>query len=370
MRALTILFLLLSVLTVSCTETDLSGPSSNDFDRQAMLENWADNIIIPSYEAFSGHMATLHADAEAFTTTPNQTTLDQLRNSWETAYLSWQNVSQFEIGTAAQIRYRDNMNIYPVNTTELEKNIADGSYNLSLPAENDRQGFPALDYLLFGLSTNDGDILDYYTTHQNADGYKTYLLAVTERMKGLTDTVLDSWKAGYRDEFVQNSGNGANSSVDMMVNDYVFYYEKVLRAGKIGIPAGVFSGSPLPTHVEAYYNQELSKALALEAIDAAQAFFNGEYFDGNGSGESLKSYLDFLNTMKEGADLSNRINTQFESARSQANSLSSNFRVQINTDNSAMLSTYDQLQRNVVFLKVDMLQALNINVDYIDADGD
>jgi len=35
-----------------------------------------------------------------------------------------------------------------------------------------------------------------------------------------------------------------------------------------------------------------------------------------------------------------------------------------------MLSTYDGLQKNVVLLKVDMLQALNINVDFVDADGD
>jgi hypothetical protein len=35
-----------------------------------------------------------------------------------------------------------------------------------------------------------------------------------------------------------------------------------------------------------------------------------------------------------------------------------------------MLQTYDELQKNVILLKVDMLQALNINVDYVDADGD
>ena len=35
-----------------------------------------------------------------------------------------------------------------------------------------------------------------------------------------------------------------------------------------------------------------------------------------------------------------------------------------------MLITYDIIQVAVVLLKVDMLQALNINVDYIDADGD
>ena len=33
-----------------------------------------------------------------------------------------------------------------------------------------------------------------------------------------------------------------------------------------------------------------------------------------------------------------------------------------------MTLTYDELQQDP--LKVDMLQAMNINVDYVDADGD
>jgi hypothetical protein len=35
-----------------------------------------------------------------------------------------------------------------------------------------------------------------------------------------------------------------------------------------------------------------------------------------------------------------------------------------------MTDTYDELQRVTVLLKVDMLQTLNISVDYVDADGD
>ena len=35
-----------------------------------------------------------------------------------------------------------------------------------------------------------------------------------------------------------------------------------------------------------------------------------------------------------------------------------------------MLEAYDKIQAAVVLMKVDMLQALNINVDYVDADGD
>ena len=108
----------------------------------------------------------------------------------------------------------------------------------------------------------------------------------------------------------------------------------------------------------------------LTAVKASQDFFNGKYFNNNTTGESFKTYLDFLNSIKNGEDLGGLINAQFNAAETQANELNNNFALQIETDNTKMLSTYDELQRNVILLKVDMLQALSINVDYVDADGD
>jgi hypothetical protein len=35
-----------------------------------------------------------------------------------------------------------------------------------------------------------------------------------------------------------------------------------------------------------------------------------------------------------------------------------------------MLSLYDDLQVNTINMKTDMLQAFNVKVDYVDADGD
>jgi len=64
------------------------------------------------------------------------------------------------------------------------------------------------------------------------------------------------------------------------------------------------------------------------------------------------------------------INQQFNLAEEKAKTLNDNFTIQIGNDNSKMLETYNELQRNVVFIKVDMLQALSIDVDYVDADGD
>lgn len=361
-----------------CTEDNPSGPDPDDFDREAILVNWSDNIILPAFRSFSSTTAELKTAGNSFAEDPNQQNLDAFREAWKTSYLAWQHLSMFEMGKAMDIRLRDYLNTYPASANEnspnpnqtIKKNIHSGEYNLELPSLRDTQGFPALDYMLNGLAESDSEILDYYTTDENADVYKKYVIDLVNRMDQLTVEVLDYWESGYRNEFVSNSGNGANASLDMMVNDYIFYYEKALRAGKIGIPAGVFSGTPLSSHVEAYYSKGFSKQLLMESLDAAQNFFNGKHFNSQQSGESLASYLDYLNTMKEGADLTQLINNQFESARDQAEDLNSDLAAQIESDNSKMLATYDELQKNVVYLKVDMLQALNINVDYVDADGD
>ena len=68
--------------------------------------------------------------------------------------------------------------------------------------------------------------------------------------------------------------------------------------------------------------------------------------------------------------LSEKINSQLEKIQTKISELNTNFSEQVNQENLKMLIAYDVIQANVVFLKVDMLQVLNISVDYVDADGD
>ena len=69
-------------------------------------------------------------------------------------------------------------------------------------------------------------------------------------------------------------------------------------------------------------------------------------------------------------DISTGIISQLSTAKAEVETLNTNVYTQINTDNSLMTRAYDELQKVVILLKVDMLQAFNVNVDYVDADGD
>ena len=126
------------------------------------------------------------------------------------------------------------------------------------------------------------------------------------------------------------------------------YYEKFLRSGKIGFPAGAFTGEPSPQNVEALYSDDLSRKLYIKALESVRDFFNGKHFAGSQSGPSYKQYLDHLSFTKEGEKLSDLINTRFNIILNQASELNPNLKSQVESNNEKLLLAFDELQK--VFL--------------------
>lgn len=374
MKMKRILAILVTGVIFSCSGDDNPSDDNSmtdavDFDREAMLAHWADHIILPAYTDFLSQVNTLETAANAFVAQPDAIQLESLRTHWETTYNTWQKVSMFEIGPAESINYRLNINIYPANTDLIQMNIAQGNYNLDLSSNRVAKGFPALDYMLFGLAADDSGLLAQYTGEQ-AIAHKQYLLDLIADIRSLTTQVKNGWDNGYRDSFVTNSGSSATASVDRYVNDFIYYYEKHLRAGKMGIPAGVFSGDVVAENIEGLYHGELSKTNFLIGLNAIQDFFKGKHYTSEATGPSLASYLDALNVVKDEVDLSAVINAQIDQARASVQTLSP-FATELQQNPpTTFLEAYDEVQRVVPLMKVDMVSALSIMIDFVDADGD
>ncbi len=368
-----ILSILSALFIWACSSSGDDTPMTDDdgvsltFDRGAMLENWANNIILPSYNQFLLDFAAFKADFESFQNDRSESNLIALRSSWVDAYLSWQSISLFEVGPAEDNGLRLNVNTYPTDVALIETHISSGSYNLDLSSNRDSKGFPALDYLLNGIGASDAEIVQAYTDATTGDAHIAFLGAVINDIESRVTAVRDAWQNGYRDTFVQNDGSSATASVDRFVNDFIFYYEKFLRAGKMGIPLGVFSRTQTPTLVEAYYYPQLSNQLFLAGLSTVEDFFNGKAFGSSSTGESLASYLTTLNQVT----LRNDIRNQFSSARSAVSGLGP-FRVELEENSPAadMFAAYDEVQGAVALFKVDMVSAMSIAIDFVDADGD
>ena len=369
-----LLSLIITSLFIGCSDdsdpsndNDNNGSSGSNTTtpvslRSQVLVNWADNFIIPNYQNLSNKLSNLQTSVFNFCSNPDQFGLEEVRENWLQAYKSWQYVEMFNIGPAEQFFYHYKMNIYPANTNDIEAFIESGDFsNLNNPLFNAAQGFPAMDYMLFGIAQNDSSIINFYNDLDS--NYNPYLLDITDRMVSNTDNVLTEWDS-YRDSFVASTENNATSSINKMTNDFIYYYEKGFRANKIGIPIGVFSnGNNFPSKFEAYHKQDVSGILGLEAFDAIKAFFNGN------DNPSLKHLIDAA-AVGDLINLSSEINEQFDNAYTELQGLNVNFVEQLQIGLGQLNSTYDEIQAGTVLLKTDMLSVLQIASDYIDADGD
>lgn len=350
------------------------SPEDNGKDRQVILIHWVDNIVVPAYTNFKTKFDVMKTKAEAFTSNPDNTTLLELRSAWVDAYLEWQKVEQFEFGPADQYTLRNFFNIYPADIIGIASNINDPAVNLDLPNAYARQGFPALDYLINGVGSDDAAIVSYYATEPDAAKRTAYIVRLVDRMNTLISNVISGWST-YRETFITKTGLDIGSSFGNVVNAYVLNYERYIRSGKIGIPSGSSAGGTTavnPDKVEAYYKSDISRALVKNAHQAAMDFFNGKNIQTGADGPSLKSYLDALGAKDAttGTGLSEIINAQFTVITGHLNGLSADLSEQVTLDNQPVVDTYAAMQRLVRIIKVDLTSAMSITITYTDNDGD
>ncbi len=138
---------------VSCSDDpDDSGLDAckSGFDQEAMFTNLAENIIIPKYQLLSQASEKLKNDITQFSNNPNAAHLATVNTSFLQTWEQWQRVAQFSFGPAEDNFLRNQVNNFPLNMEETITKIESGSTDFSSPDDFDK-GFPALDFLLFGV---------------------------------------------------------------------------------------------------------------------------------------------------------------------------------------------------------------------------
>lgn len=354
---------------ISCSN-NTGSDGEPDFDREGMLENYGNNIIIPAYEAFQESVNNLDASATAFSDVPTADNLQALRDDLKQARLAWQDAGIFQFGPAEMQVLRTYVNTYPTDTEQIQSNIESGDYSLGTIDNQDAAGFPALGYLLHGVGETDEEIITQYATDPDAENRRQYLLDNVSFIKENIDAVVEEWSPNggdYLGTFLSedNAGTDVGSSIGMLVNAVVLHYERFLRDGKIGIPSGVRSaGVPRPTAVEAYYGG-YSVELAIANMEAFKRLFLGNGLDGS-EGLGLQENLQALGA----DDLSTQIVTTFDESLTELENLSDPLSEQIENDNESVTNTFQKLQDMIALLKADMTSVLGVTITYQDNDGD
>lgn len=362
-------FLLSSIVLVfiflTACNPDQNDPCAVEFDQLGLLTNVADNIISPAYDSLKTEVDALAVKIDSFTASPNSTTLQEAQDQWKMAALAWQRAMIYEFGPAADYQLREQLNNFPVFVNRLESSVQSGSYNLEIDSFAFTRGFPALDYLLFGVAANSTDIVAAYDTDTDAANRSQFLGDVMAQIQQKVDWVHADWQS-YASTFKSTEGVATGSPMSLLVNQLNQNYE-LYKNNKLGTPVGAkVSYIPAAEKVEAYYSR-YSLELALASIQASKDLFNGK------NGVGLDDYLATANVDKDAVPLEDLINTQFDAAITALEALQpATLYDAILNDFESVKTAYAESQNQVVYLKTDLPSVLCISITYIDNtdDGD
>ena len=339
-----------------------------EYDREALLSNIGDNVILPSYQTLGTAALSLQQDAVAFRASKGLSELDALQNSMLTLWTSWKASSPFEFGPAADRALRASLNTFPSDSIQIKSNITAGTWDFNLAANLDAKGFPAMDFMLFGLGADDNAILDRYLNPQDSAQYQNYLAALISDSKSLIESVRDEWQNSYLATFKASLGTDVGSGTSFLVNELNRDLE-VIKTASIGIPIGKQTfGQALPGKCEALYSAH-SISLIVAQLESIERIYKGTSLAG-ADGYGLKEALDALEAQYQGGSLTEAIDAQFTAAKSAAQAIPTPLSDAVVSNAPSVENAYTEVQKLVILLKTDMASAMSILITYTDADGD
>ncbi|GAB5539322.1 MAG: imelysin family protein [Salibacteraceae bacterium] len=338
-------------LLLGCKEnpTDVE----DTFDKEAMLTNMAENVIVPAYRQFDEDAKTLRDASVAFTEDSSEENFGVLTGAFIRSYRSWNACAVFEFGPAADKNLRLTMNTFPTDTGQIMENLRAESYDLKSAQNADAIGFPALDFLLNTMAAEDKVVMDDPKA-------AAYIQANAELIATLSSEIISEW-GSYQSEFQSNTSSSAGSSLSNLVNEINYEFELVKNA-RIGIPLGKKTlGETQVEKLEGYYFN-ISSSLATSNLSGIRNAFTG------GDGQGLDDYLNDLDVKKDGVLLSTAIVELMDEIEQELQG--KDLAHKITNDPSSLESLYNKTQQLVVLLKTDMPSQLGVQITYQDNDGD
>jgi len=339
------------------------------FDREIMLQNYAENLIIPAYENALTALNELKIETDVFLENKNNTNLGKVQTAWLHAFEEWQFACMFNVGPAAEQGLNKSLNeeiaTFPISETKVSNILSTGQFSMN-DFNRDARGFLAIEYLVFGgIQISNETILDLF---ENQPARATYLQALIENCINRVSSVLGEWNGTYKNQFVKNNGTDVGSSTSQLYNEFVKSFETIKNL-KLELPLGLRPGQTQvePQLVQAYYS-----GYSMNIIKKHTQAIENTYLGRGKNGVEGSSFRDYLKTVVGGPELISQTLTQWSNVVAAQNSVPTNSPMseQINSSPQALLDFRDELQKHTRFFKSDMSSLLGIAITYSSGDGD
>jgi predicted lipoprotein len=361
MRTTTLL--LLSIITLHITSCKKKESLLETYDRGTLLNNIANNVISPSYLKFKNEADSLVKISEGFDSTTTLQNLSLMRNQWKEALAAWMNCEVYDI----EVAYALNTQIaaFPVSIQSIETEIQ-GTHNIDInyvaATGTTRKGFGAIEYLLYGSSKTEQQIIDEFSQNPRR---KIYLLSLAKHVASVANQLENEWKNGNpsHSHFISQTQMDISGSLNMVINVFVAHIEEVRRS-KIGKPCGIEA-----TSVADYSKLETPFAPhSIENIKSNIASWKMLFTGAFGIG--IDDYSDAVNATYNNEKLSTVILRQMDLCEMKANAISGSLENAAINQPAQVKELHLELKKLTVLTKVDLSSSLGVVITFSDNDGD
>jgi len=296
---------MLAIAVLALVGISSCGPPET-FDREQMLRDTLDEVIAPTHDELSEAAGALESSVAEFC--EGDRTGDQLeaaREDWRALQAplkqiqAWSfNMSPYRGSSFDVLFYK--IDREPASGENIEAIIeGDAEIDESFLAEEDYrrniQGYPAVEYLLFGEPDGDETEVLYESGAEHADRRCDYLVAATTHAGGVVDSYLEAWdseggnfaKTFASPDSEETGWTSVQDSIDAMVSQMVFVTKQRVSKDLLGGPLNqLVLDDTVPNLVSSPY-ANYSLAQIRETFRGVEKLYRGP------DGKSLAAYTKF-----------------------------------------------------------------------------
>jgi predicted lipoprotein len=388
-------FALVAVLAVAgCGSSDPGADAkpSDSFDRSALLDHLANQVLLPVQTGFAAAAEALPAAVTAYCDALDRNqpgaTLEAARAAWGAAIDAWEAADALLIGPAAMDSkaIRDRIYGWPLLSTcgidrDTASSFADpAGYDASTRLVNVRS-LSAIEYLLFTTQTAH----TCATTPTGWDALGADLprarcrlaLALARDVASNAATLATAWRrdgGDYVGQLVMAGQVGSPISTAQegvnRISDAMFYVDRMVKDMKLAEPAGIAVNAcgtvdaPCEREVELRYADRATAAIRIN-LRALRQVFTGTTSSASGLG-----FDDFLGALGH-TDVSNRMVGKLDAAIAAADALPDSMLAALTTDYAKVVATHAALTAFTDDLKSQFLTLLALEIpDDVATDND
>lgn len=214
-------------------EDETSEITIQDNEYDAIINQYVDNVVLPTYNDLKTKNSALYQAVVAFGDAPSNANFQAICDAWLAAREPWESSEAFLFGPVADYGLDPNMDSWPLDQEAIVNMLTSqqwndmkwtGDYNEddeAIAAAQNVRGFHTLEFLAFrdgkartlNDAATDGEAANAVYNESNATAWAQYMRNTAQLLVDDVTLLCDAWNNGYATTFKNHNGGDFTSGL-------------------------------------------------------------------------------------------------------------------------------------------------------------